>query len=512
MTQTLTPLGGPYTGPPIIWNRSVTLSDIGRVADGAFLHVEDAAYTRLTEARQIVEEAISDGQAVYGLNTGLGSLKKYALDESQLAEFNRQVICSHAIALDDQELGVRQVRAIMATRVAGLVQGGSGVRPELLRLLTEMLNLGVHPVIRPLHISLGESDLAPLAQMALVMIGEGEADVGGERLPGGEALRRVGLTPVLLAAKEGLGLISAQSYSVGMAVLSIERMTEMLDAFDVAAAYSLEGFDANPSMLREVVTGGRALRGQASRAKHLRLLLAGGNLKARARNLQDPLSFRCVVQVHGAANEALDFARSQVEALLNAQTDNPVVDIKRRRLVTSGNFDGTALALASDLLRLALHRMIVMSVQRVSKLVWGSFSGLPTALADETDPELGMTLNNASRSMASTAARAHVLAQPCSLSITPNTTEGTDDYCSMAPNGVEMLGEQLHLAGTIVALELMFAHHALRLRPGARLSEVLTQVQDHLQGLLPEPLRLNEYIRTFDLPTLLRHAHPQGAL
>ncbi|GGR25737.1 HAL/PAL/TAL family ammonia-lyase [Deinococcus ruber] len=490
----------------VTWNQAITIQDVCRVAGGARLRLAPEALARLADARQVVEEVLASGTVAYGLNTGLGSLKKYALPEEQLLEFNAQVITSHAVSLSAHELSERGVRAIMAARVAGLVQGGSGVRPLLAELLVSMLNAGVHPVVRPNHTSLGESDLAPIAQIALVMIGQGEANYRGQRLSGAEALRQAGLSPVVLQAKEGLGLVSAQAYSVGMASLHMSCAQELLDAFDVAAAYSLEGFDGNPSILNPVVTRGRPLPGQARRADHLRALLEGSNLKERARNLQDPLSFRCVVQVHGACDEVLYFARSQVQSLLNAQTDNPAVDVQERRLIVSGNFDGTALALATDTLRLALHRLIVMSVQRVSKMVWSEFSGLPTALADPNDAELGMTLNNASRSMASTAARAHVLAQPCSLSITPNTTEGTDDYCSMAPNGVEMLGEQLGLARTIVALELLFAHQALNWRGEARISAALERVQTLLDGWISTPLRINEYIGQFSLDQVVQVA------
>ncbi|WP_425144926.1 aromatic amino acid lyase [Deinococcus sp.] len=490
----------------VIWNQAITLQDLCRVASGAELRLAPEALERIAAAREVVEDVLHAGTVVYGLNTGLGSLKKYALNEEQLLEFNAQVITSHAVSLSQQELGLRGVRAVMAARVAGLVQGGSGVRPALAELLVGMLNAGVHPVVRPNHTSLGESDLAPIAQIALVMIGLGEADYRDERLPGALALAKAGLHPLTLQAKEGLGLVSAQAYSVGMAALHMECAQEILDAFDIAAAYSLEGFDGNPSILEPVVTRGRPLPGQARRADHLRALLEGSNLPTRARNLQDPLSFRCMVQVHGACDEVLHFARSQVQSLLNAQTDNPAVDVQERRLIVSGNFDGTALALATDTLRLSLHRLIVMSVQRVSKLVWSEFSGLPTALAAPRDAELGMTLNNASRSMASTAARAHVLAQPCSLSITPNTTEGTDDYCSMAPNGVEMLGEQLALARTVVALELLFAHHALSWRTEAQISPSLAQVQRQMQAWLPAPLRVNEYIGRFSLEQLVKVA------
>ena len=497
--------GGSAPGE-VTWSSAISLRDILVVARGAPLRLAPEVWQRLTEARQVVEEVLASGTVAYGLNTGLGSLKKYVLSEQQLLDFNAQIITSHAISLSTHELSERGVRALMAARVAGLVQGGSGVRPALATLLLGMLNAGVHPVVRPDHTSLGEGDLASIAQVGLVMIGQGEAHYRGQRHSGAEALRRAGLSPLTLQAKEGLGLVSAQAYSVGMAALHISCAQELLNAFDVAAAYSLEGFDGNPSILGAVVTNGRPLPGQGRRADHLRALLEGSNLGQRFRNLQDPLSFRCVVQVHGACDDVLHFAGTQVQSLLNAQTDNPVLDVHERRLVVSGNFDGTALALATDALRLALHRLIVMSVQRVSKMVWSEFSGLPTALAAPSDAELGMTLNNASRSMASTAARAHVLAQPCSLSITPNTTEGTDDYCSMATNGVEMLGEQLGLARTVVALELLFAHHALGWRQGAQLSAALTRVRTLMSGWLRAPLRVNEYIAQFSLDELVQVA------
>lgn len=487
------------------WTRSIRIQHIARVADGERLSLEPEAIERMALAREVVEEFLASGQAAYGLNTGLGSLKKIKMTAEQLLDFNRDVIRSHAVSLSRRELGVREVRAMMAARVAGLIQGGSGVRPAVAQLLVDMLNAGVHPVIRPLHTSVGDSDLAPLAQMALVIIGEGEADYGGERLSGEIALARAGLEPLTLQAKEGLGLVSAQAYSVGLAALHLLHAEELLDAFDIAAAYSLEGLNGNPNILGRAATLGRPVPGQARRAEHLRQLLDGSDLAERTTSLQDPTSFRCVIQVHGACDESISFVRLQIQALLNAQTDNPVVNTLERTLETSGNFDGTALALATDTLRLAMQRLIVMSMQRVNKLGWSTFTGLPTALADEGDADLGMTLNNASRSMASAAARAHVLAQPCSLSITPNITEGTDDYTSMAANGVELLGEHLELAKIVVALEILFAHFALR-RRSAHPSPALGRVHEYVSSLLASPLRIHPYLQGFDLNTLRRVA------
>lgn len=487
----------------VTWERSVRVPEIALIADGARLELAPAALEHMAKSRDVVEKVLLSGLTTYGLNTGLGSLKKHTLIEEQLLQFNRDVIRSHAVALSAQELPVREVRAVMAARVAGLIQGGSGVRPAVAELLVGMLNAGIHPVLRPCHTSVGDSDLAPLAQMALVMIGEGEAEYRGERLAGEVALSRAGLKPLALQAKEGLGLVSAQAYSVGLAALDVLRAEELLEAFDIAAAYSLEGLNGNPNILGRAATLGRPVLGQARRADHLRALLDGSDLPLRTQSLQDPTSFRCVIQVHGACDEAITFVRQQIAALLNAQTDNPVVNLEDGTLDPSGNFDGTALALATDTLRLALQRLIVMSVQRVNKLGWSTFTGLPTALADEADADLGMTLNNASRSMTSAAARAHVLAQPCSLTITPNITEGTDDYSSMAANGAELLHEHLDLARTVVALEFLFAQHALNHRR-ANPSAAIQRVHAYVSSVLPAPVRVHPFLVAFELSEVCR--------
>ncbi len=494
-----------YKNQPIVWYCSVNIREIAHIANGTKLQLSPEAWERLRESRAVVEEFLATGELAYGLNTGLGSLKKNLLSPDELGQFNLDVIRSHAVALSRRELKTHEVRAVMAARVAGLIQGGSGVRPELAALLVDMLNAGVHPVIRPLHTSVGDSDLAPLAQMMLVLVGEGEADYQGHRYSGEEALHKAGLKPVVLQAKEGLGMVSAQAYSVGLAALYLLEAYELLDAFDIAAVYSLEGLNGNPNIIGKAATAGRPVAGQARRAERIRHLLEGSDLAQRTTSLQDPTSFRCVIQVHGACDESLSFVRKQIQALLNAQTDNPVVDIETRTLNTSGNFDGTALALASDMLRLAMQRLIVMSVERVNKLGWSNFTGLPTALADAKNADLGMTLNNASRSMTSAAARAHILAQPCSLTITPNITEGTDDYSSMAANGVELLGEHLELTRIILALEFLFGQHALRLRH-AHPSASIAAVHTYVSSLISSPLRIPPYLKQFHLHEICQFA------
>ena len=274
------------------------------------------------------------------------------------------------------------VRAMMVTRANGMAKGGVGVRAELIQAFLDALNAGVHPVVRTGG-SVGQADLAEMAEIGQVLIGRGEADYEGRRLPGAEALRAAGLQPVRLKAKEGLALISANGVTMGHGSLVLADVADLLDAFDVTAALSLEAYGANLSTIHPEATRMRPHPGQSRAADRLRELLEGSYLwrPGAARNLQDPLSFRCVPQTHGACYDAHAYSRGTMEVELNSASDNPLVLLDDQSIISVGNFDVVALAVAFDLLRVAVAQVVHLANERIQKHLWSQFSGLPTGLA-----------------------------------------------------------------------------------------------------------------------------------
>src|ERR671910_71800 len=346
------------------------------------------------------------------------------------------------------ELGAEVVRVMMVTRANGMAKGGVGVRAELIQAFLDALNAGVYPVVRTGG-SVGQADLAEMVEIGQVLIGRGEADYAGRRMPGTEALRAAGLEPIRLKAKEGLALISANGVTMGHGSLVLADVAELLDAFDVTAALSLEAFGGNLSTIHPEAARMRPHPGQARAADRLRELLSGSYLwrPGAARNLQDPLSFRCVPQTHGACYDAHAYARGTMEVELNSASDNPLVLLNDRSIISVGNFDVVALAVAFDLLRVAVAQVVHLANERIQKHLWAQFSGLPTGLAAE----------------------ARVLANPVSLDYRGQIAEGLEDHASMAPLGVRKTEELLSIARRTAALELTVATRAIDLRGGTPL-------------------------------------------
>lgn len=433
---------------------------------GARVEVSAAALDRVRRAREVVERVLERGDLVYGMNTGVGSLSRYRIPFESLEQFSAKLVSRHTTH-QGAEVGASIVRAMMVTRVNGMVKGGVGVRTELVGAFVDALNAGVHPVVR-LGGSVGQADLAEMAEIGQVLIGRGEAEFGGRRMSGAEALRAAGLEPIRLKAKEGLALISANGVTMGHGSLVLADVSDLLDVFDITAALSLEAFGGNLSTIHPEAARMRPHPGQARAADRLRELLAGSYLwrPGAARNLQDPLSFRCVPQTHGACYDAHAYARGTMEVEINSASDNPLVLIEDQSIISVGNFDVVALAVAFDLLRVAVAQVVHLANERIQKHLWSQFSGLPTGLAvrdgDEGLRPLGYT-------SASLAAEARVLANPVSLDYRSQIAEGVEDHASMAPLGVRKTEELVWVARRMAALELTVATRAVELRGWPRL-------------------------------------------
>lgn len=385
MTGTGTGRGpGTRTGSAeiVVDGRTLSYDDVVAVArHGARVVLADEVLPRLARDRAVVEDVVDRQVPTYGLTTGLGSRSSYALPRAELAAFSVRTVRGRADAVGDP-LPVPVVRAALLARANGLAGGGSGVGPEILRLLVDLLNARVHPVIPEVG-SIGASDLCQMAHVGLVVIGEGEAEFGGDVLDGATALRRAGLAPAAPGPKDGHVLCSASPLAAGQGALALHDTAAALAQAQAVTALTYEGFRANTSPLDPRVLALRPAPGQSRAAGGLLALLDGGELTdpRTARRVQDPVSLRCAAQVHGAAYAALDFAAAALDPELNGCGDNPVVLADTGEILSSGNFHTPAPALALDTLALALTQTASLSAERMRRLLDPAVSGLPANLS-----------------------------------------------------------------------------------------------------------------------------------
>jgi histidine ammonia-lyase len=326
-----------------------------------------------------------------------------------------------------------------------------------------LLNAQVHPVVRMVG-SVGQGDLSEMADIGKVLIGRGWAEYRGDTLPGEEALVRAGLAPMTLGPKEALGMISANGVTMGRGSLVLNDAADLIESMQIAAALSFEAFAANLSIIHPAVGRARPHSGLQTSMSRLRELLENSRLwrPGAARNLQDPLSIRCVPQTHGAVYDALSVARGMMEIELNSSGDNPLVLVEEDAIVSVGNFDVTSLAMAFDYVRLGLAHAANVANERVQKLLWSHFSGLPTGLAQRDGPTGG--LRPLGRTFAALASEARFLANPVSLDYRGQLAEGIEDHASMAPLAVSTTSTMVSLLHRLVALELIIAAQGVDLR------------------------------------------------
>ena len=357
------------------------------------------------------------------------------------------------------------VRATMAARIAGMAQGGSGVSIAVFRALVDALNGGVYPRV-PAWGSISVADMPPLSHLALVLIGEGEAFVDGRRVPGAEALAHAGLAPVVLVAKDGLALFSANAVTVGSACLVLHDLAATLARLDDVVALSFEAFRANVSPLDERAQAARDAPGQAAAAARLRDALAGSGLFApnAARRIQDPLSFRCVAQVHGAAQDALEHAVLHVEVELNSAADSPLVDAATGAVFSTGNFHIPGLAIAHEALGLAVAQVAALQVERCIHLLGPGTSDLPLQLTRHGPEQSGFA--TVQKTLTALLNDLRHLANPACLDFLP-VSAGIEDHAPMALKCVTKLADMRVRLAYLVAIEAVVAAQAVDFRAPA---------------------------------------------
>jgi histidine ammonia-lyase len=446
--------------------QTLTLSDIAAVAlNGEAVKISPLAQPRVLASRKLVEEIIARDATVYGVTTGFGKLSDIRIPRDALAELQLNLVRSHACGIGEP-LSEPEVRAMILLRANVLALGFSGIRLEIIEMLCEMLNRRVHPIV-PEKGSVGASgDLAPLAHLALTLIGEGEVFLDGERMESAEALRRAKLRPAHLEAKEGLALLNGTQAMHAVGGLALLRAKRLSRVADVSGAMSLEALKGTPAAFDGRLQDARPHPGQKAAAKHLLSLLEGSEIRqSHLKNdprVQDAYSLRCMPQVHGAARGALSHCEDVLLVESASATDNPLVFAKTGDVISGGNFHGAPLALAFDYAAIAIVDVMGMSERRTDRLVNPDKSeGLPAFLARQPGLQTGfMTAHVAAASLVN---EARVLVHPASVdNIT--TSGGKEDHVSMGMTSALKLRSIVGLAENLVAIELLAAAEGLEHR------------------------------------------------
>jgi len=470
---------------------------------------------RLLASRRLLLKLAAEGRPIYGVNTGFGELASRRIPDGQLKALQRNLVLSHACGVG-QPLGPAEARAVLFLRANELARGFSGVRPELVLLMARLLDAGVAPVI-PSRGSVGASgDLAPMAHMALLLIGQGEAYDNGAKTTASAALRRARLKAAELQAKEGLALLNGTQAMQGVGGLALHQAFRVFRAAQLAGAMSLEAMTGTPVPFAQALQRLKPHPGQGAAARALRGLLAQSEIRESHRDndprVQDPYSLRCMPQVHGATLEALEAARRTVETEMGSVTDNPLV--VGRQVLSSGNFHGQALSFAFDFAAIALTALGNISERRVFQLISGQAPRLTPFLARNPGFESGWMI--AQVAAAALASENKALAHPASADSVP-TSANKEDFVSMGMGSALKLKRVVWNAAQIAAIELLCAAQGVEvhapLRPGrgveqglkllrARVSrsqgdEVLSGKMEHARDLI-----LNGYFEGVVTPHL----------
>lgn len=441
----------------------LTIQDVIDVArEGRKVKLSSEANERIKKARQLIERFVDEKQVVYGVTTGFGKFANVAISSEDTLKLQRNLIVSHATGVGEP-LAEDQARAVLLLRANALSRGHSGARPELVEMLLSLLNEDVIPVI-PSKGSLGASgDLAPLAHMALTLIGEGDAYYKGKRMPSSEALAKAGLCPVELMEKEGLALINGTPVMTAIAALALHDALTLIKTADIAASMTLEAMNGLISAFDSRVSRIRPHMGQAVVAENIRKLTKGSRMLTPpgGGKVQDPYSIRCVPQVHGASRDAFMHIWNTVSLEINSVTDNPLVFPDDADVISAGNFHGQPVALVMDYLKIAAAELANISERRVEQMVNPSLSKLPAFLTEHGGLNSGMMITQ--YVAASLVSENKVLAHPASVDSIPSSAN-QEDHVSMGTIAARQAMEIVGNVRQVLAIELMCAAQALDMR------------------------------------------------
>jgi len=443
---------------------ALTLADLRNLWRAPRQITLDPAYAETIDASaETVAAVLRDGKRVYGINTGFGSLARTTIEESRLGELQRRLVLSHSAGVG-AALSARVVRLILILKINGLARGFSGIRREVIEALLALVNGGATPVI-PAKGSVGASgDLAPLAHLSAVLLGEGEVELAGKRMPAAAALKRLKMRPIELGAKEGLALLNGTQVSTALALDGLFASIDVFAAALTAGAMSVDAALGSDTPFDPRIHEVRGQLGQISTARLLNGLLTGSGIRTShldCDRVQDPYSLRCQPQVMGAALDVMDSAAAMLAREANAVSDNPLVFADTGEILSGGNFHAEPVAMAADMIALAIAEVGALSERRIALLTDAHMSELPAFVVAE--PGLNSGFMIAHVTAAALASDNKALAHPASIDSLP-TSANQEDHVSMAANGARRLAEMAFNSGNIVAIELLAAAQGIDLR------------------------------------------------
>ena len=458
---------------------------------GVALHPR--ARLAMKRSRAMIERMIREKQVVYGVTTGVGSLSTERIDPAQARRLQLNIVRSHACGVGEP-LDTTEIRGLLLLRANGLASGLSGVRPAVVDLLCEFLNRGIYPVV-PARGSVGASgDLAPLAHLALALVGESEVffqsrvDGPSRRVKTSVALKHARLKPIELEAKEGLSLVNGTQAMLALGLMALEQAETLVNTADVAGALSLDALRGSPAAFDERLHQARPHAGQLTTARNLARLNRGSSIRKSHKNcprVQDAYSLRCMPQVHGTARDALRYAANIFEVEMNSATDNPLIFVREGDIISGGNFHGQPLATAMDLMAIVMTQLGSISERRIDRMVNPLTSDLPPFLARLPGLESGFML--AQVTAAALASENKILAHPASVDSIP-TSGNKEDFVSMGMAAALKLRPILSNVRSILSIELLAACEAIDLLAPLRTGHLAEQARNLVRRVAP-PLR-----------------------
>ena len=476
----------------VLTGNDLTFAQLYAVAlEHEAVSLSSEAIGRMQASRAVVDKLVAEGQTAYGINTGFGKLASVCISSEQVRQLQVNLVRSHACGVGTP-LSEAETRAMILLRATALAKGLSGVRPVVVETLCAMLNNGVHPVI-PSQGSVGASgDLAPLAHLAQVVIGEGEALYKNEKISGAEALERALIAPVALEAKEGLSLLNGTQGMLALLSLAIREADMLADTADVAASLSLDALRGSPGAFDARIMHARAYSGAATTARNLAHLNDGSQIRESHRSpdadkrVQDAYSLRCTPQVHGAVRDSLLQAREMALVELNSATDNPLVFVKENGggdIISGGNFHGQPLAMAADQVAIAIATLSGIAERRIEQMTNPLTSMLPAFLTP--DPGLNSGFMIAQVTAAALTSENRALATPHSVD-SISTSGNQEDYVSMGMSGARRLKRMLVNVRHILAIELLCACQGIDLLAPLQTGKLAKTAQDIVRAVSPK--------------------------
>ncbi len=441
----------------------MTLEDLIKIArQDAKVSITENSKERIVRSRELIAKWVQEEKVIYGITTGFGAMSTVTISREDTRKLQENVLMSHAAGVGEI-LDREVVRGVIALRVKDLARGYSGIRLETVRLMIDLLNHGIWPVV-PEKGSVGASgDLAPLAHIGLVMIGQGEAFYKGERMPGGEALKKCGLEPLELEAGEGIALVNGTQVMTAIGALSVNDAVRLSKTTDIAAALSLEVLMGSRTEFNQRIHQVRPHPGQADAADNMERITRNSEIITSHKDcsrVQDAYTLRCSPQVHGASKDAVAYVRKVIETEMNSSTTNPIIFAEQEDFLLGGNFHGQPVALAMDFLGMAVAELGNISERRIERLVNPQLSGLPAFLVSDGGLNSGLMI--AQYVAASLVSENKVLAHPACVDSIP-TSANKEDHVSMGTIGARKCREIVENVERVIAIELLCGAQAMDL-------------------------------------------------